>query len=421
MSGAGLAALAAQYREQITQFTAAISGSLGRLVFSLAYFVLLANTLSIAEFGIFATVSATGVMLSRIVGFGFSSPLYRIATVKPRLLGVYTAGFIAIAALSVPLFLAAAVGAHLLIFADLAPFAVVLTILCTEALVWRSAEVVITVVNGLQRFARASMLTITGTAMRAAAALAFSLAGDGTLAQWAWYYLIANAASLAIAVLVFYPRVRLRLVPGLYVRRMSDALAVSGAEMLFYLQMELDKIVVLTFGGAQMAGIYAIIMRLVDLTAIPVRTFNMLLVQKLMRTPQWINRISRRAAIEIAIFAVSTAALLFAGLLLAIKPDILGSNVATVAPFVILALAVPGFRNLVEYHAELLYARGQTWIRAINLALLAGAKAVILIAILQQTATTGSLVSWLNAGFALLFAVSALLTHTALRQPPKRI
>ena len=116
-----------------------------------------------------------------------------------------------------------------------------------------------------------------------------------------------------------------------------------------------------------------------------------------------------------------TRATMTAGLLLALKPDILGSNVATVAPFVILALAVPGFRNLVEYHAELLYARGQTWIRAINLALLAGAKAVILIAILRHTATTSSLVTWLNAGFALLFVVSALLTHTALRQPPKRI
>ena len=421
MSGAGLAALAAQYREQITQFTAAISGSLGRLVFSLAYFVLLANTLSIAEFGIFATVSATGVMLSRIVGFGFSSPLYRIATVKPRLLGAYTAGFMAMAAVSLPFFLAAAALAHALIFADMAPFGVVLVILCAEALVWRMVEITITVVNGRQRFARASMLTITGVAIRAAAALVFSLAGDGTLAEWAWYYLLANGATLVIAVLWFYPRVRLRFVPGLYPRRMSDALAVSGAEVLFYLQMELDKIVVLAFGGAQMAGIYAIIMRLVDLTAIPVRTFNMLLVQKLMRTPHWINRLSRRTAIELAVFAVSTAALLFAGLLLALKPDILGSNVATVAPFVILALAVPGFRNLVEYHAELLYARGQTWIRAINLALLAGAKAVILIAILRHTATTSSLVTWLNAGFALLFVVSALLTHTALRQPPKRI
>jgi hypothetical protein len=33
-------------------------------------------------------------MLSRLMAFGFVSPLYRIATVKTRLLGVYTAGFL---------------------------------------------------------------------------------------------------------------------------------------------------------------------------------------------------------------------------------------------------------------------------------------------------------------------------------------
>lgn len=418
---AGLTALAGEYRQQITQFAAAISGSLGRLVFSFFYFIALANTLTIAEFGIFATASATGVMLSRVIGFGFSSPLYRIATVKPRLLGVYTAGFLALAVASVPVFLVAALIAHALVFADLTALTVVLVILCTEALVWRSVEVVITVVNGMQRFARASTLTITGTAMRAAAALIFSQAGDGTLAQWAWYYLAANSISLAIAILIFYPRVRLRFAPRLYARRMSDALAVSGAEVLFYLQMELDKILVLTVGGPQMAGIYAIIMRLVDLTAIPVRTFNMLMVQMLMRTPEWIDKVTRRVTIEAVIFAVSTAALLFAGVLLAIKPDLLGSNIATVAPFVILALAVPGFRNLVEYHAELLYARGQTWVRAINLALLAGAKAAILLAVLVNSSGTESFVSWLNAGFAVLFAISAILTYTALRRPPNRV
>lgn len=421
MSDTGLSALVQEYREQIAQFTAAISGSLGRLVFSLIYFVVLANALSIAEFGIFATASATGVMLSRLVGLGFSSPLYRIATVKPRLLGAYTVGFLILSALSVPLFLAAAAIVHAMIFADLVPLGLLLVILCTEALVWRAVEVTITVVNGLQRFARASVLTIIGTASRAVAALVFGFAGGDALAHWVWYYLAANAVSLVIALLWFYPRVRLRFTPRLYLRRMSDALAVSGAEMLFYLQMELDKIVVLTFGGAQMAGIYAIIMRLVDLTAIPVRTFNMLLVQKLMRMPHWIDGVVRRASIEAVIFSVSVLALLAAGILLIIKPDLLGDNVAVVAPLVILALAVPGFRNLVEYHAELLYARGQTWIRAINLALLAGTKAVALVFILSNTTPTSDFVIWLNVAFAVLFATSALLTHTALRQPAKRI
>ena len=55
------------------------------------------------------------------------------------------------------------------------------------------------------------------------------------------------------------------------------ALSVAGAEILFYLQMELDKLLVLGIGGPKLAGLYAIIMRLVDLTAIPMRTFNMML------------------------------------------------------------------------------------------------------------------------------------------------
>ena len=53
-------------RTLLRDYFSAISGSAGRLVFSLLYFVVLANTLSIAEFGLFATASAAGVMLSRV-------------------------------------------------------------------------------------------------------------------------------------------------------------------------------------------------------------------------------------------------------------------------------------------------------------------------------------------------------------------
>ena len=58
-------------RGVLRDYFTAISGSAGRLVFSLAYFVALANTLSFADFGLFATASAAGVMLSRILAFGF--------------------------------------------------------------------------------------------------------------------------------------------------------------------------------------------------------------------------------------------------------------------------------------------------------------------------------------------------------------
>ena len=75
-------------RGLLKDYLSAISGSAGRLVFSLLYFIALANALSIADFGLFATASAAGVMLSRILAFGFVSSLYRIAAVRPRLIGV---------------------------------------------------------------------------------------------------------------------------------------------------------------------------------------------------------------------------------------------------------------------------------------------------------------------------------------------
>ena len=112
--------------------------------------------------------------------------------------------------------------------------------------------------------------------------------------------------------------------------------------MLFYLQMELDKLLVLALGGAQLAGIYAIIMRLVDLTAIPIRAFTMMLVQKMMRAPEMLARLAVRAGIEGGIFAVSTLALLASAILLHFFPGALGSNVAEAAPLVVLALLRAG-------------------------------------------------------------------------------
>ncbi len=88
----------------VRDYLSLFSGSAGRLVVSLVYFIALANTLPTGDFGIFATASGTGVVLSRLVSLGFSSPLYRISTVKPRLLGIYTAGFLVALLVSLPLF-----------------------------------------------------------------------------------------------------------------------------------------------------------------------------------------------------------------------------------------------------------------------------------------------------------------------------
>ena len=102
-------------------------------------------------------------------------------------------------------------------------------------------------------------------------------------------------------------------------------------------------------------------------------------------------------------------------------PTLLGQNVSEVAPLLMLALCIPGLRNLVEYHAELLYARGQTGVRAVNLAILAAAKGLFLALLLTNVAETSGLVWWLNAAFFALYLISAGVTYRALARPARKI
>lgn len=411
----------AERRGLVRDYLSAISGAGGRLVFSLAYFIALANTLSIAEFGMFATASAAGVMLSRILAFGFISALYRTATIRPKLIGTFTAGFLLLGAVSLPLLAAASWGVYLIFFASTVPLAVFAAIVFAEALLWRPVEVVLIVNNGLGKFGRAAVLSIVTTAFRALGAVLFMLSGQHSVWVWSLFYIGANAASLLLAFGFYYPRQRLRLRTELYLRRLADSIYVAGAEVLFYLQSEFDKLLVLAIGGPHLAGIYAIIMRLVDLTAIPIRTFSMMLVQRMMRAPELLSRLRVKSGIEAGVFLVSTLALAALGIVLHFFPNALGRNVAEAAPLVALAIGVPGLRNLVEYQAELLFARGQTAIRALNLGLLAGLKAVLLTYVLTTIADTPTLVLSLNVVFLLLYLASALLTYSAMRKPAKAI
>jgi O-antigen/teichoic acid export membrane protein len=405
----------------LRKYFAAFSGDGARVFIQLAYFYLVANALSIGEFGLFATASASGIVLSRIAGFGFLSPLYRIATVKPQLIGVYTAGYIAAVALSLPVVGAVGLTIHTLFFAGDMPVATFALIAGTEVLFWRTLEVVINVNKGLERFGRASVIIVFGFAMKALAALWLAYGSGSTLTDWASIYFITQAGMAAVAVLVFYPRSRLRLRPALYRRRIGDALAVSGAEVLFYLQSELDKLVVLAAGGPVAAGLYSIIMRLIDLTAIPVRTFSTLLAQRLMRKPDLLNSLKTRVAVEAGVFTVSTAAFAAMIAVFLIKPDILGLNVEKAGALLLLALFIPAFRNLVEYQAEILYGRGQTLVRMINYALLGGLKAILLVAVLARFRDPADWLIWTNGAFAALYLTSLLLTYTAMRRPAVRV
>jgi O-antigen/teichoic acid export membrane protein len=362
------------------------------------------------------------VVLSRVAGLGFSSPLYRIATVKPHLSGAYLGGYVAIFLASLPLVAALSFLAFHTIFKGQLTALAFGLIIISEVVLWRNAEIVIIVNNGLRRFGLGAGLTILGTFIRMCAALAFwKLAPNQSIEMWAWFYLAANAVSLILISVTGRIKYRLRFVPKLYPRRLRDALSVASAEIIFYAQMELDKVLMLALAGGEVTGIYAVVMRLVDLTAMPLRAFNTLLVQSLMKTPELMRSWKRRLLMEGGIALVSTLALTAAVVLLWIKPTLLGNNIAIVAPVLMFALAIPATRNIVEYHSELLYARGQTIARAGLLALLGSLKALLMTLSIQPEIDAIQLIVWMTVLFAGLYLVSASITYWLIRKPAQSV
>ncbi|MGL5361418.1 MAG: lipopolysaccharide biosynthesis protein [Bosea sp. (in: a-proteobacteria)] len=391
-----------------------LSGSAGRLVVSLVYFLIVANTLSLADFGLFATASATGLILSRLLAFGFVSPVYRTATVRPRLLGAYMGGFWVLMLASLPVIALLGWLIFQLLFTGRISALAFTCILLAEIVGWRLVELVSIINNGLGRFGKASLLVIIGSSLRTLAAIAFWFSGLATLEAWAFAYLAATVTTAILAFATFMPSLRLRFVARLYGRRMSDAMGAAAAEIGFYAQSELDKLLVLAVASPTVAGLYAIAMRVVDLTAMPVRSFNQMAVQALMKDGGAISGRRKRALTELGIALVSIAGLVAIVALLWMFPNALGRNIGQAGHLLALMLAVPAFRNLIEYHAELLYAHERIVARIALLTGLALLKAALLWWLLKTLPAPESWSLWLNGVFALLYLVSATVAYRVL-------
>jgi O-antigen/teichoic acid export membrane protein len=402
-------------RKSIGDFAKITTGVLGRLVISLVYFLIVANTLSVGDFGLFAASAAVGVVLSRVLAFGFISPVYRVATVRPQLLGTYLAGLWALALSSVPVILAIAALTYVFFFSGRLTLAVFLLIVAAEVLGARVMEFVAITLNGLSRFGTAARVVVIASAIRTLAALVFLSGGWRSLEVWAMLNLVAALAAAAFALYLYMPRVRLRFKPALYPRRMKDAVFTASSELAFYAQGELDKVVVLTLAGDRTAGIYAIAMRLIDLTAIPVRSFNQMLVQKTMRERVHDVTLRRQAIMEMAVALISVGGLCGLILLLWPNPELLGGNIARAAPALPLLLLVPAFRNLVEMHSDLLYAREIVAGRLLTLLGLMGLKFGLMMVVIGQISDLTVWALPLNGVFAAVYLASALATYGLIR------
>jgi O-antigen/teichoic acid export membrane protein len=400
------------YRAQFANYLRVFAGTGMRLGLQAVYFFVLANTLSLHDMGVFASTSSTGIMIGCFSGFGFASFAYRASAGKRRALGGYLAVFYVSWLVSLPLCLAASLPVFYLLFTTSLSLVAFTSIILVEVGTWRVVEMIHQVNNGLGRYTPASLVISLGTALRTAGALVFVASGHHDVETWSVIYLSFNVMAMALAVLVYQPRIKLRWRTPLFVGRIRDALMFSVAYCASISQNEIDKLVMLSLADQRTVGIYAISARIIDFTSVPIRSFYVLYSRKLIIEGRGRNQIGRSLGVEMMIALISTAA--FAALLtvLSIWPDMLGHNVASATQLFAVLLAVPAFKNLLEYHSELFFVYQHMTIRAALATSLVALKAAALALLLVCFDGIAQWGIWLNGVYVGLYVLSAIAVYS---------
>ena len=402
-----LATLTRAVRTQLSSYLQVFAGTGVRLGLQAIYFFILANTLSLHDMGVFASASSTGIMISCFSGFGFASLAFRASAGKRRTLGGYLAVFYASWLIALPLCLAASLPIFYLLFTSSLSLAAFVLIILVEAGLWRIVEMIHQVNNGLGRYASASLAISFGSALRTSGAIAFALSGKHDVETWALFYFAFNLAAMLLAVALYQPQVKLRWKRQIFFGRLRDALLFSVAYCASIAQNEIDKLVMLSLADQRTVGIYAISTRIIDFTSVPIRSFYVLYSRKLIIEGFRRNQLGRSLAVELLIALISTAGLATLLVTLAIWPNLLGHNVAIATQLFGVLLAVPAFKNLLEYHSELFFVYQHMTIRAVLATVLVGLKAAALALLLVHFDNIVDWGIWLNAVYLGLYAFSA--------------
>ncbi|MEI8146913.1 MAG: hypothetical protein WCH83_15780, partial [Alphaproteobacteria bacterium] len=263
-------------RLHASDFARVFSGTVAKLALQFILFFVLANTLAIADFGVFATVTSISLIASRATAFGLPSLALSAAASRPTSLGPTLASTALWFVVSAPLLMGLAALIHTLMFAERLPLGWFLLLMAADVFAWRALETVAIVNEGQRRFTVAAAWVVLGIALKVAAALVLMLSDYHDLIHFIPLYASATTAAAVLALVFGLPKLRYRLKLRLAIAQAKRGLLLTGSNVIFFAQNELDKTLVFLLAGDKMAGFYAISMRVVDLTAAPIRAFNQL-------------------------------------------------------------------------------------------------------------------------------------------------
>jgi O-antigen/teichoic acid export membrane protein len=338
-----------------------------RLVLQAAYFVIIARTLGVANYGAFVGTTALAAIVSPFVGVGIETLLLKNVAKDRSLFGEYWGNALWMVMVTG---LGLMIGLELvrpIVLPAISPI-LILLVAVSDLIFGTVTNIAIRAFQAVDRLDMSAQINISVMFTKVVAA--FSLMyffPQPTLLAWTWLYLASSIVAALLALVLVH---RLLGAPKLALKRilpeLKEGFYFSISNSAYTIYNDIDKTMLARLSTLEAAGIYAAAYRLIDVAFIPVISIAGAAYADFFRKGK--DGVAATVAFARPLVMTTSAYSIVAGigllLFAPVVPYILGSEYTNVVDALRWLAPIPLFRGLQHFGGDILSGTGFQGVRS---------------------------------------------------------
>ncbi len=251
-------------------------GQAAKLVLQAAYFIIIARSLGVNQYGAFIAVVAFTQILAPFVGLGSPILLMKNVARDRELFSEYWGNLLFLTSASGIIAIGLVIGVSQLVLPKSIPIMVVVLVSIAELVFSKIIEGAAFAFGAIERMSVTAQLNIATSLSRLIGILGLvMILPHPTAFHWAWVYMLTTVICAALGFVLVHmqighPRLGLKRVPG----ELREGLYYSASTSAQTIYNDIDKTMLARIGSLDAAGIYAAAYRLIDVAYAPVRALQ---------------------------------------------------------------------------------------------------------------------------------------------------
>lgn len=353
-------------------------------------FIIIARTLGANDFGILISILAIGNIISPFVDFGsYDLIIKRISNGEKFNLVVNETIILLLIAAPLFVILLSAIATSLYGYSLYLIVAIGMTVLFSDKLL----SLFIAYNIARDKFKIVSIIESLVSALRLIFALLLFFI-DGDVATWAFLLLIHGAISTVIIFLILRRETRFTYAHKPSKKLLRDGLPFVWTQVGMNANQDVDKLFLAKIAGAEIAGIYAVAMRVLNLALIPIYSFYMTAYPRYFRaSSEGIHGVKHALSMLLpsSLIGLITAAGIY--LIAPFAPLILGDEYRETIGLVQLAALIPIIQTMATPFADTLSGYGKQNLRVYSLIAALILNIILNIALIPTYGAYGALIA----------------------------